>query len=277
VVRIGELVALTIFASACGPRADDYPLLRADAVYPTGPIEDDELKPTNTIEHDPLEPWDESGAGPLTGIFAVQVIAKMKVVIDVEVRQLYRMRLLQQGGGMRVRMQLCRLVLPKVAGVAELTVPLVAELAMRKQASESEGAFLSTDGASFTPPAFAVQLGKSSADDDGDGKPGITLLAKTVLCERQEQIYAALRAGVTLVGAVKNDAIAGEATPVLEQSVLGISAPCLSAAANLPIAAQPGSTFAAKRATAAAPLDIDGNGNITCGEIVAASATLFGK
>jgi hypothetical protein len=103
------------------------------------------------------------------------------------------------------------------------------------------------------------------------------LLAKTVLCERQEQIYAALRAGVTLVGAVKNDAIAGEATPVLEQSVLGISAPCLSAAANLPIAAQPGSTFAAKRATAAAPLDIDGNGNITCGEIVAASATLFGK
>ncbi len=267
-------LALAVALASCGPRADDYPLLRPEATYPSAdPFQPPAPEDVNVIEHDPLEPWDETGAGPLTGIFAVEVVAKMKAIVDVEVRQLYRVRLLQRDAAIRVKMQLCRLTPPKVAGVAELIAPAALEALLRAKPIENEGKYL--DGTAFTPPPFALDLGVASADDDKDGNPGVTLHAKVLMCDREESIYATLRTGATLHGTVAGDAIHGGADPLLDQKVLGTSNPCLGAAASLTITAEPGSSFSAKRATAA--LDIDKNGNVTCGEIVAAAGTFFAK
>ena len=266
--------AFALALAACGPRAEDYSFLRPEATVPTAAPSEAPTAQMNVIEHDALEPWDEAGAGPLTGIFAVQVLAKMKAIVAVEVRQLYRMRLVQHGSSLRMRMQLCRLTPPKVGSVAELTVPLALESLFRAKPHDNEGDYLTASGTTFAPPPFALDLGVASADDDHDGHPGVTLLAKTLVCEKQEQIFATVRTGATLHGEVKSsDLISGTADPVLDQKVLGTTSPCLAAAATLVITPEPGSTFLAKRTSVA--LDLDKNGNITCGEIVAAAPTLF--
>jgi hypothetical protein len=267
-----RVLFLLAAAAACGPNADQYPLVRPDATYPTEGTGGAPPGETNVIEHDPLEPWDETGAGPLTGIFAVQVRAKMHAIVDVEVRQLYRVRLLDRPGTTRVKIQLCRLVPPHLSGLAELDVPVATELLLRAKPTESEGPYLMQ--ASLGLPAFVATLGAAGADEDGDGHPGVTLDAKTLTCGVPKQIYATVRTGATLHGkAQSKDLITGSANPLLDQTVLGVSDPCLSIAATLKITPLPGSTFTAKRTTPA--LDIDHNGNVTCGEIVAAAATLF--
>lgn len=283
-------------ACACGPSAGDYPFLRPDAGYPDAAGAEAAPDAGNVIENEPLEDWDEIGAGPLTGIFAVEVVARMKVVVEVEVRQLHRMRLLSRGETVRVRAQLCRLAPPALEGIAEITVPIAAEMLLRSKAFESEGPYLSQSdpiGATFSPPPFLALLGASLADpsegplptpedlsgafdEDRDGHPGVTLLAKTLLCEKEEELYAALRTGAGLTATIDGfDELAGAAEPRLEQSVLGYSEPCMAAAAGLAIEPLGGSTFTARRVAPAGPLDLDANGNVTCGEIVAARDTLF--
>lgn len=297
----GALLAMA-FACAtagagCGPDADDYPLLRPDA----GPPDPDALlgeggaPADNFIEDDPLEDWDTSAAGPLSGIFALEVTTTANVIIDLEVRQVYRFRLLQDGASLRVRSQMCRLKLPVVEGLAELTVPLALELLIRSKDSDETGAFLSSEepiGATFTPKPLFLVLGAelaspdvdplptadapaSAFDEDGDGEPGITLAAEVVFCQKPEEAYAALRTGATMTGTVEDlDTISGSVEPSLEQSVLGISDECLAAGTDLPIEIVPGATFRAVRV--GEELDLNANGNVTCGEIVEAAPSLFG-
>ena len=61
--------------------------------------------------------------------------------------------------------------------------------------------------------------------------------------------------------------------PTLEQSILGISHRCLSAATTLEVEILDGSTFSAVRV--GADEDIDGNGNVTCPELVWYAPRIF--
>lgn len=290
-------VAFAVVAAGCGPDADDYPLIRPDAGPPDpGALEGEGgAPPDNLIEDDPLEDWDTEGAGPLSGIFALEVTTTANVIVDLEVRQVYRFRLLQSGTSLRVRSQMCRLKLPAVEGLAELTVPLALELLIRSKDSDETGEFLSSDepvGATFTPQPLFLVLGADLAapetdplptetdpalalDEDDDGQLGITLAAEVVFCQKPEEAYAALRTGATLAGTVDDlDHLTGSVEPSLEQSVLGISDECLAAGTDLPIELVPGATFRAIRV--AEELDLNDNGNVTCGEIVEAAPELFG-
>jgi hypothetical protein len=295
-VKSTRIPLLLVLAIGCGPDADRYPLLRPEATEPDpAALADEDDGPTNFIEDDPLEDWDETDAGPLTGIFAVEVVAKAEVIIELEFRQLLRMRLLQRGRTVRVKSQLCRLLLPTIEGVAELTIPLAVERLLRDKAHESEGEYLSASapiGATFTPSPFRSLVGAAladpvadplptaadptaAADEDGDGNPGVSLSARTLLCDGREQAYVALRTSATLTGVVESArAMAGTLDVTLEQSVLGISAPCMAAAAELEVKVLPGSTFRAVRV--GPEHDVDHNGNVTCGEVVAHAPTLFG-
>jgi len=284
--------------AGCGPNSDDYPLLRPDAGYPDAALlqEQEDEGQTNFIEDDPLEDWDMTDAGPLSGIFAVQVRISAKVIVEIESRQLLRFRLLQKGAELKLRSQMCRIGLPSVPGVAELEIPLALEMLVRSKDAQHTGDYLSSAdpvGADFAPPDVLVVLGakltkpatdplptadnlSSALDEDDDGQPGISLLAKTVLCAGKEAAYAALRSGATISGKVESyDRIVGSVKPVLDQSVLGFSDPCMAAAADLPIEILPGSEFEAIRVSDA--LDLNENGNVTCGEIVAAAPQLFGS
>jgi hypothetical protein len=288
--------ALALSALGCGPSVDDYPLLRPDAEVPDPSILEEEAKgPSNVIEDDPLEPWDETDTGPLTGIFAVEVTVPAKVFVELETRQLFRFRILQRGRQLRTKSQMCRIALPSVDGVAELDIPLELEMLIRAKAVEEEGEHLSSEqavGAQWTPPMVTVVLGADLADpevdplptadnlfnaldEDDDGQPGVTLLASTLLCAEKEAAYAALRAGALIDGTVEDaDTISGTVEPVLEQSVLGFSDPCMAAAADLPVEVLPGSSFRAVRTND--EHDVNDNGNVTCGEIVVAAPELFG-
>jgi hypothetical protein len=289
--------ALAVLAlCACGPSAEDYPFLRPQAGPPVeGAGGEGGAEPTNVIEDDPLEPWDTRGAGPLSGVFAVELAGKAKVVVEVEFRILYRFRFLQRDALVRMRMQPCRLRMPSVEGLAELTVPIALELVMRKKVIDVEGRYLSSPrplGATLSPPELLVVLGADLADpladplptaadptgavdEDADGEAGVTLRAKTVLCDAEERVFVVLRARNLLTGTVESvDRITGGAQPGLDFSVLGYSHRCLAASADLPIEIVPGSTFRALRTTP--PLDLDGNGNVVCGEIVEAAPSLFG-
>lgn len=290
------LALLLAAASGCGPDADAYPFVRPEAEEPDPTaLRDEDRGPQNFIEDDRLEDWDLTGAGPLTGIFAVEVVAKAKVIVDLEFRQLLRLRLLQHGRRVRVKSQLCRLSLPTIQNLAELTIPLPTERVIRSKVDESEDEYLSSstiEGAAFRPRAFRALVGaklsdpsaslptardlSTALDEDNDGSPGVTLTAKVLVCERREKAYVALRTSALLAGIVQSaDAFSGTLDVGLEQSVLGMSNPCLSAATDLKIEIQPGSTFRAVRV--GAKQDIDENGNVVCGELVAAAEELFGE
>ncbi|MBI4699691.1 MAG: hypothetical protein HY744_00755 [Deltaproteobacteria bacterium] len=282
--------------AGCGPDQGAYPYLRPDAGYPDGAPAEPAQPQDNVIEDDPLEDWDTTGAGPLTGIFAVELVIPAKVVsIAIESRELFRFRLLQHGRELRLRSQMCRLALPSVEA-AELRVPLVLEMLIRSKGQEVQGEYLSADepvGASFAPPEVLVVLGATLAkpgtdplptpedpatarDEDRDGKPGVTLLASTAICVQTEKLYVAVRATGALSGTVESlDAVAGQAQSALDQSVLGYSHECLSIAAGLSIEILPGATFRAVRV--GSQLDVNHNGNVTCGEIVLAAPALFGS
>ena len=292
------LVALTAAGSAaCGPDASRYPYVRLERVNPDAGADGDAagdggLAPIPAV---PLEDWDIAGAGPLTGIFAVEVTVKAKVVIDIESRQLYRLRLLQRGRQVRQRASLCRLLLPSVEGVADIRVPPALEAVLRARAVEGTGDWLTAEdpvGAGYAPEAAPIIVGaeladpvadplptpedpSTAVDEDEDGHPGVTLVAEAFVCEGPEELYAALRTTAALSGTVEDlDTLSGEVLPTLDQSVLGYSADCLGAAANLPISLREGSTFSALRV--AGERDLDGNGNVSCEEVVRAAPELFG-
>jgi hypothetical protein len=117
----------------------------------------------------------------------------------------------------------------------------------------------------------------SALDEDADGAPGITLFAKVVLCQKKrEMAYVALRTSAALNGTIESaDAYGGTLDLSLDQSVLGYTDPCLGAAADLVVKVNPGSTFRARRV--GKERDVDGNGNVTCGELVVAAPDLFGN
>lgn len=260
---------------------------------PVGPIEEPEPERRNVIEDDALEAWDESGAGPLTGIYAVELIAQAKVIVDLEYRTLYRWRLLQQGQELRFKSQTCRLGLPVVTGVADLDVPIALELVMRSKADELTGPFLSdADPPRLELPELSMLLGATlddpardplptadqtakTLDEDMDGELGVTLHASTLVCAERESAYVALRTAGAFVGTVESaDVIVGGTDPKLDVSFLGFSDPCLSLAADLKIEVLPDAVFRAVRV--GLELDINANGNVTCGEIVAAAPAMFG-
>ena len=113
-------------------------------------------------------------------------------------------------------------------------------------------------------------------DQDEDGQPGVTLGAETVLCTQPEEIYVALRAGVQMRSTIADlDALEGEVTPTLVQSVLGVSEPCLNTAASLEIEILEGSTFSALRVGEGQDLDM--NGNVSCPELAWYAPRLFGE
>lgn len=288
---------------ACGPRAEDYPFVREGCDASTGACgtEADAGPPPRIdagppeVPPEPLEPWDTTDEGPLSGIFAFEVTIPARVVVDVETRQVYRVRMLQRGREARVRVQPCRLVLPSIRGVADLALGAGANRVIQTKVVESEGTILSSDdplGATFAPPVATVVLGAALADpvrdplptaadpstaidEDEDGHPGVTLHADAIVCRTPEDAYVAIRASVALEGVVTSlDAFEGAVVPTLDQSLLGTSRACLESAASIPIEIQPGARFRAVRVGDAQ--DLDGNGNVSCPEILWASAGMFG-
>jgi hypothetical protein len=200
--RVACLVACGALG-ACGPK-DDVAVLRSDhcpvtGCQDSGPEED--AGPT-TIPPEPLEPWDTTDAGPLSGIFAVEAVINARVGIEVETRQIFRLRIVQHGTTLKQKTNLCAFKLPDVEGVATLRIPPALQTLMQQKSVEAEGDFLSsTDliGAAYAPPASLLVVGAKLADEtkdplptaadptnaideDQDGNPGVTLDAGVVTC-----------------------------------------------------------------------------------------------
>lgn len=299
---LASVLALVLgLAAACGPDAGEYPLVRTerldagmrrDAGTDAGPMDGG----PPVVPDEPLEDWDTTDAGPLTGIFAVEVVIPAQVVVEVEARQLYRLRIVQHETNLRMRVSPCRIDLPAVEGVAELTIPPALETTLQSKSVEESGAYLSAAdpiGATFSPPPAALVLGAAiddpltdplpaspddptEVDEDGDGNPGVTVDAVTVLCRNPERAFLALRAVAELDAVIDDvDAFEGDVTPNLEWSILGVTHDCLAAAAELVIEILPGSTFRAIRVGDAE--DLDENGNVSCPEIGWAAVPLFGE
>lgn len=296
-------IAIALLAMVgCGPSADAYPYLReagcempcerhVDAGTDAG--RSDAGPPE--IPDEPLEDWDETGAGPLTGIFAVEVVIPARAVIDLETRQIYRLRLLQHDDQLRMLISPCRFALPSVPSVATLTLPPRLEDVLHGIAIENEGPYLSAAdpiGATLTTPTTVVVLGadlaspatdplptmdmqETALDQDMDGQPGVTIEADTVLCRMREEAYVAIRATVAMSATIDDlDRIEGAVTPGLDQSVLGISDPCLTASTTLTIELVDGAHFTALRV--GDERDIDDNGNVSCSELAWWAPQLFG-
>lgn len=294
-------VLLVFVLSACGPSAEGYPFLREAGCeqpcepdagtdggrFDAGPPE---------VPDEPLEDWDETDAGPLTGLFAVEVVVPARAVVDLEARQLYRLRVLQRGEEVRMRISPCRFALPSIPSVVTLSLPPRLEDVLRRIAIEDEGPFLSAAepiGATLSTPTSLVLLGADlpdpandplptsemparAIDQDEDGHPGVTVQADTVLCRMPEQAYVALRATVAMSATVEGlDRIEGDVTPTLDQSVLGVSHSCLTAAAGIDITILEGSRFTALRVGEAE--DLDQNGNVSCPELTWYAPRLFGE
>lgn len=293
--------ALASLAVACGPSADGYPYLReAGCEMPCEPDAGTDAGSFDAgppaIPDEPLEDWGATNAGPLTGIYAVEVVIPARAVIDLESRQIYRLRMLQHDTDVRMRISPCRFSLPSVPSVATLTLPPRLEDILRSIAIEREGPFLSAAdpiGAILTTPTSVVVLGAdladpasdplptmdaqgSAIDQDEDGKPGVTIDAETVLCRMPEEAYVALRATVAMSATVSDvDRIEGAVTPGLDQSVLGISNRCLTAATTLTIELLDGAHFTAVRVGESE--DLDANGNVSCPEMAWYAPRLFGE
>lgn len=298
VSRLAPLLALALVA--CGPTGDGYPYVRGeecatlcdDAGTDAG---NPDAGPPD-IPDEPLEDWDVTDADALTGIFAVEVIIPAKAVVEVETRQLYRLRVLQRGETVRMRVSPCRFALPSVPSVATLTIPPRLEAVLRGISIEEEGPFLSAAdpiGATVTTPRANVLLGAmltdpvndplptpempdTALDQDEDGQLGVTVAAETVLCRQPEELYLSLRASVVMSAVVEDvDRFEGSVAPTLEQSVLGVSNRCLNAAASLEIEILEGSHFTAVRV--GDETDYDANGNVSCPEIAYFAEPLFGE
>lgn len=297
------LSALALVPGACGPKDEPAPIRDdhcpvtgckdAAAAVDSGPV---------IIPPEPLEPWDETGSGPLTGIFAFETIIKAKVVIDVETRQLLRVRMVQHGKQLRLKTTLCAFELPVVKDLATLVIPPALQALMQKKSVEVEGEFLSSPdpaGAVWKPPGSLILVGaklddpakdplptakdpSKAIDEDEDGNAGVTLGAGVLTCGKDEagepifeQLYVALRTSVKLTGTVTPDLIEGQAEVGLEHKVIGMSDECLTDAAGIQISIEPGSL--AKGVRVGSAEDIDGNGNVSCPELAARAEALFGE
>jgi hypothetical protein len=294
---LAVVLGLALALGACGPSRDGYPILHTDHCCDGGPPDAGRMDAgPPDVPPEPLEAWDTTGAGPLTGIFALEVVVNASVVVDIQTRQLYRVRLLQNGTHVRARIQACVIDLANLPRLASLSFTPGAVNAIRMHVVEEEGDFLSDAnplGAVFAPPRTTVVIGANLAnpetdplptmmdpanaiDEDMDGHPGVSIDARDVIvCHAPQQVYAAFRASVALSGTVSDlDVFEGTADPTVDQSVLDISDGCLSVARSLAVMVKPGSVFHAHRVGDAE--DLDHNGNVSCPEIGWAGARLFG-
>jgi hypothetical protein len=284
---------------ACGPSASDTAFLREDGgclpgygctdgsfLVDTGPI---------TIPDAGLEPWDASSAGLLSGIFAVEATVTARAGIEVTSKQLYRLRIAQDGTHIHQKTTLCALSLPDIPNVVSLSVPPKLQALIEATSSEDDGEFLSNGQvleAKYSPPPFLEVFGATLAnpatdplpnieggaapDDDNDGNPGVTLLAQTITCTSAQQLYVALRVAGVLQGTVQTpDLITGYAQIHLDESVVGFSDPCLSVATTISIKVEPDSPFRAQRVDHNDAYDVDHNGNVSCPEIVINAPNIF--
>ena len=294
-----RLLLTPLLLIACGPSASDTALLRPDGggclpgygctdgslVIDAGPI---------TIPNEPLEDWGDAGAGGLlTGIFAVEATVTVRSGIEVTSKQLYRLRIAQDGTTVHQKTTLCAMSLPSIPNVVTLTIPQKLQSLIASTSSESTGEYLSSASvlqAKYSPPALLEVFGAKLAnpatdplptmeagattDDDNDGNPGVTLYAQTVTCTAPQELYVALRVSGQLGGTVQTpDVITGFAQVHLDESVLGYSDPCLSVATNIGLVVEPDSPFRAQRVGPAE--DVDQNGNVSCPEIVINAASIF--
>lgn len=296
-VTARKLALLAPLALACGPSASDVPLLRdGGGCLPGYGCTDGGFSldaGQGGIPDAPLEEWDASDDGPLTGIFAVEATVTAQAGVTVTSKQLYRLRIAQSGAHIHQKTTLCDLSLPST-NIATLVIPPALQTLIESRSVENDGDYLSSPqvlGAQYSPPQFVEVLGATLAnpatdplptmdagatatDDDQNGDPGVTLLAQVVTCTSVQELFVALRATGVLSGAVQTpDLIKGYAQIHLDESVLGYSDPCLSAAASIKIVVEPDSPFRAQRVGAAQ--DIDQNGNVSCPEIVANAPNIF--
>jgi hypothetical protein len=300
--RLGRLgLGVVALVAACGPdAANDAPLRASHACLP-GACPDaapPPVMPDAAAGNQPLEPWNDKGAGPLSGIFAsLGTVTASVAGIQVTLRMLFRLRILQFGTLIQQSNTLCKLELPSVPGVATLVIPPALETIIQENSDvEAEGNYLSNAGtgdATYTPPSFLLVLGAKlknpttdalpsmmspggAYDEDHDGHPGVTIDAQVLTCPDPQQLYVALRTGGTVKGKVTGlGTIEGTMTVFEEQSVLGYSNSCLAAAADILIKLEPGSPYHAVRVADEAK--IDSTGNVTCSDIEAMAPALFGK
>ena len=305
-VTLAFALAAVALPGGCGPK-DAPDVLRTDhcpvegckdaAGVDSGPL---------VIPYEPLEPWDMTGAGPLSGVFAVETIIGARVGIPVETRQIFRLRILQHGATLKQKTTRCAFKLPKVEGVATLVIPPALQALFQEKHVEVEGKFLSSEqlvGAAWNPTPSLLLVGADlkkpetdplpkiddpatptidesagAIDEDADGHPGVTLKASVVTCGEGvfEDLYVALRTGVELGGKVVTlDRIEGSAYVTLDQSVVGMSHKCLLTAAKLNIQVDPGSPFKAVRV--GDEQDMNQDGNVSCPELAAEAVPLFGQ
>lgn len=293
---------LSLALLSCGPSRDGYAYVREEHCPPDCDASTDGGLDGGRsdggppmVPDEPREDWDETGAGPLTGIYAVEVAVLANVVVDLETRQLYRVRMLQRGTSVRLRLQACVIDLASIRGLADLRFTAATEDAIRGHIIDLEGDYLSAAdpiGATFTPPRTFVTIGADLAmpetdplptmadpalalDEDGDGNPGVTIDATAVVCDAPEQVYAAFRASIALSAVVADvGRFDGTVVPSVEQSVLGYTDECLRVAAGLVVTIRPGSVFHARRVGDRE--DLDDNGNVSCPEVAWAGGDLFG-
>ncbi|HSN43430.1 MAG TPA: hypothetical protein VLR88_05170 [Propionibacteriaceae bacterium] len=295
--RAAALGLFVVLAAACGPDAASVPVERTTHCPKTGCVDGGAVADAGpvVIPPEPLESWDTTDAGPLTGIFAMESTIRARAIVPVELKQIFRVRMVQRGRRIHQKVTLCAFKLPVVPNVATLVIPPAMQALIQTKTTESEGDYLSSDavvGATWTPPSPFVLVGANlanaatdplptetdlshEADEDGDAHPGVTLSANVVTCGRFEQLYVALRTAVALSGTVLTpNAIEGKMDVSLAQSILGWSDPCLSSAAQINIQIEPKSPFRGQRVGTAE--DVDGNGNVSCPELIANAGKIFG-
>lgn len=288
--------ALVLLFFACGPSGSLTPLRDDHRCLDCPDAQTIEAGPMG-IPNEPLESWDTTNAGPVTGIFAVEAVITAHAGPTVTLRQLLRLRIVQQGNKVHEKTTLCAFKLPEVPGTATLRIPPALQSVIQTKGAEEEGEFLQGTGTlKYVPPPFLVVVGAGLAnpatdplptamdlskalDEDKDGDPGVTLGARVFTCPGDpppfENLFVALRTSGLLTGTVPSpDLITGKVDVKFADSVLGYSNECLSAAAMLEIDVEPGSPFKALRTTS--DDDIDRNGNVSCAEIVLRAPTTFG-
>jgi len=307
-VRVAAAIAIVASSAAvffaCGPSASNVPILReAGDPCPVGGCVDSSIDLGDgsiVITPDPLEDWDGGDAGgPLSGIFAVEATVTARAGVEVTSKQLYRLRILQEGNWIHEKTTLCALELPSVPNVVTLIVPPALQTLIESRSTEDEGDYLQTSdptnlaNATYAPPPFVqvfganlanpttdplptMDAGATATDDDNDGHPGVTLVATAVTCTQSEELYVALRAEGELTGKVQTlDTITGYGQITLNESVLGYSDPCLAVASQIQIQVEPNSPFTATRVDNNPAYDIDHNGNVSCPEIVLSAPQIF--
>ncbi len=299
-LAIAIMTTLGALIWACGPSASNVPYLReAGDPCPVGGCVDSGIDLGDgavVIQHEPLEDWDGGDAGgPLSGIFAVEATVTARAGVEVTSKQLYRLRILQNGTSIHEKTTLCALNLPSVPNVVTLVIPPALQSLIESRSSEDQGDYLSSASvieAQYQPPPFIQVFGASlqnpltdplptmeagaSTDDDNDGHPGVTLVADAVTCTAPQELFVALRASGVLGGKVQSlDVISGFAQITLDESVLGLSDSCLQTALGIQIKVEPDSPFRAQRVSDNPAFDIDQNGNVECAEIVIGAPSIF--